>query len=565
MDRLRSTLRTIRTQLGSMTATHQLLLGSLAVIALMGLFLVSQYAGAPALVELMPEDPGARRVEVLQASGVPARVEGGRVMVPESYRTQALAILGESGRLPEDTATLFENLDQKQDWKNSRQQNEQQYVLALQNELARIISKFRGVKSASVIIDAPQENGLGRATRQPTASATVFTQSGGGLSQDTVDAVANLIAGARAGLDPANVRVIDGSTGRQRKPSSEDEVLSSTYLEHAAFIEASTQQKLAGLLAHVPGAVVAVTAQVDVTRVSSQETRVLPKGEGTTSLPRSETTDSEASSQRTRSGEPGVRSNQTADIGAGAASNGTSFEKSIESIEYDTKFGTRTESVIDPRGAPTFLAASVSVPMGYVRELVRQSKAAADPAADPAAIGVSEQEVLDRFDQEKRAIEAQIAPHLKTKSPDGVMIEGDVSVAMIPVAAESAPAPPAQAGIMSVFGFGQGGQAGSGMGETVLVGVLAVVALGLMVMMVRKTTRPAELPSAEELVGIPPALGGDADIVGEADESDAPLSGIELGDEQLKHKKLLEQVGQMVRKDPEAAAKLIGRWVEVAE
>ncbi|MEZ6243769.1 MAG: flagellar M-ring protein FliF C-terminal domain-containing protein [Phycisphaerales bacterium] len=547
-----------------MTATHQLLLGSLAVIALMGLFLVSQYAGKPSLGALRPDDPGARRVEVLQAAGVPARVNAGKVMVPDSYRTQALAILGESGRLPEDTATLFENLPEKQDWKNSRQQNEQIATIALQNELSRIISKFRGVKSASVIIDAPEPTGLGRVTRVPTASATVFTDSGGSVSQDTVDAVANLIAGARAGLDPSNVRVIDGSTGRQRKPTSEDDVLPTTYLEQAAFVEASTQQKLAGLLAYVPGVVVAVTAQVDVTRVNSQETKILNKGEGTVSLPKSETTDSETSSQKTRSGEPGVRSNQTADIASGSSANGTSFQKSNESSDFENKFGTRTESVMDPRGAPTYLAASVSVPMGYIRELVRQSKANADPSADPASISVSEQEVTDRFTQERQAIEQQIAPHLKTKSPDGTMIDGDVSVSMIPVALEPAPSPPAQAGIMSVFGFGSG-DGGSGMAETVVVGVLALAALGLMVMMVRKTTRPAELPSPEELVGIPPSLGGDADIVGEADESDAPLSGIELGDDQIKHKKLLEQVGQMVKKDPESAAKLIGRWVEVTE
>ncbi len=565
MGKLRSTLDTVRAQLGSMTPTHQLLLGSLAVIALMGLFLVSQYAGTPALVELMPEDPSAQRVGVLQAAGVPASVREGRVMVPESYRTRALAALGESGRLPDDTVTLFENLYEKQDWKNSRQQNEQIAIIALQNELSRIISKFRGVKSASVIIDAPEPSGLGRPARVPTASATVFTQSGGAVSQDTVDAVANMIAGARAGLNPSNVRVIDGSTGRQRKPTGEDDILPTTYLEQAAVVETMTQQKLAGLLAHVPGVVVAVTAQVDVTRVSSQETQILGKGEGSVSLPRSETSDAESTSQQTRSGEPGVRSNQSADINAGAGAAGTSHEKTADTIDFDNRFGTRTQNVVDPRGSPTYLAASVSVPAGYIRELVRQSKAAADPAADPGTIAVSEQEVIDRFDTEKRSIELHVAPHLKTKAPDGTMVDGGVSVSMIPVTVEETPTPPAQAGVMSVFGMASGEGGAGSLGQTILVGVLAVVALGLMVMMVRKSTRPTELPRPEELVGIPPALAGDTDIVGEADESDSPLSGIELGDDAIKHKKLLEQVAQMVKQDPDSAARLVGRWVEISE
>ncbi len=565
MGRLRDTLETIRARLGSMSSTHQLLVGSLAVIALMGLFLVSQYAGSPALVELMPDDPGAQRVQILQAAGVPASVESGRVMVPESYRRRALAVLGESGSLPDNTVTLFENLSEKQDWKNSRQQNEQIATIALQNELSRVISKFRGVRSASVIIDSPAPSGLGRAAVAPTASATIFTESGGAVGQDMVDAVANMVAGARAGLDPANVRVIDGSTGRQRKPTSEDEVLASTYLEQQAFVESNTQSKLATLLGYVPGVVVAVTAQVDVRRINSQQTTVLPKGEGSLSLPASETIDSESSTQRTRGAEPGVRSNAAMDINAGSSVGGTSFQQSTESITFENEFGRKVESVQDPRGAPTFLAASVGIPKGYVRELVRDAKLAADPEADPASITVSDPEVIDRFEQERRAIEAQVAPHLKTTTPDGTLVEGEVSVSMIPVALQAAPVAPAQAGVMSVFGFGSGGGEGSGMAETILVGLLAVIAVGLMVMMVRKSARPPELPKADELVGLPPALSGDAEIVGEADESDSPLSGIELGDDEIKHKKLLEQVGQMVKQDPDVAARLVGRWVEVAE
>ena len=38
---------------------------------------------------------------------------------------------------------------------------------------------------------------------------------------------------------------------------------------------------------------------------------------------------------------------------------------------------------------------------------------------------------------------------------------------------------------------------------------LALVALGMMFMMVRKASRPQPLPTAEELVGIPPALQAD--------------------------------------------------------
>ncbi len=554
MNQLRQALATIQTYLGRMTASQKLLVGSLAVIALMTFFVVSRYAARPTLVDLMQDDPNLRMVDALQAAGISASTQNGRLMVPETQRVTALARLGQTGRLPSDTATLFENLAQRQDWKNSREQNRVQFNLALQNELARVISSFGGVKSASVIIDAPEQGGLGRTAKAPTASATVFTSSGGAVDQGTVDAVANLIAGAKSGLLPSNVRVIDGTTGRQRKPTGDDDFLATSYIEHTTRAELMTQRKLAELLSYVPGVVVAVTAQVDVTRVRTETNRMLPKGDGTLSLPSSETGTSETQANRTSGGEPGVRSNQSADIASGSSSSGNSYEKTNESISFENYPGSEQKQVIDPRGSPTFLTASVNIPQGYIEELVKRSKG--DENAD-----VTEQEVLDRFEQMRPEIEASLKPHVTARAPDGEPIDGDVTVSMIPVSLLDVAPVAAQAGFLTSLTSGGGGASG-GLVNTVVVALLAVVALGMMVMMVRKSVRPAALPSVEELVGMPPKFNADADIVGEADESDAPMAGIELGDDQIKKAKLLEQVAEMVRKNPETAANLLGRWIE---
>ena len=50
-----------------------------------------------------------------------------------------------------------------------------------------------------------------------------------------------------------------------------------------------------------------------------------------------------------------------------------------------------------------------------------------------------------------------------------------------------------------------------------VLGGLAVLAMGMMFMLVRKAGKPAVLPTAEELVGVPPALNPGSDVVGEAD------------------------------------------------
>jgi len=128
----------------------------------------------------------------------------------------------------------------------------------------------------------------------------------------------------------------------------------------------------------------------------------------------------------------------------------------------------------------------------------------------------------------------------------------------------------ASAGFASIGGGSSGGSgSGAGLGSyltsetirTVVLGGFAVLAVGMMLAMVKKASRPLELQSAEQIVGVPPALDADADIVGEADESMMAMEGIELPDEQVKGKRMLEQVQEMVSKKPSDAAALLNLWL----
>jgi flagellar biosynthesis/type III secretory pathway M-ring protein FliF/YscJ len=83
----------------------------------------------------------------------------------------------------------------------------------------------------------------------------------------------------------------------------------------------------------------------------------------------------------------------------------------------------------------------------------------------------------------------------------------------------------------------------------------------MMFLMVRKASRKAEMPSAEELVGLPPTLETKSDLIGEADESETPMAGIEVDEGEVRSQKLLEQVQALVKDNPDSAAKLINRWV----
>jgi flagellar biosynthesis/type III secretory pathway M-ring protein FliF/YscJ len=66
-------------------------------------------------------------------------------------------------------------------------------------------------------------------------------------------------------------------------------------------------------------------------------------------------------------------------------------------------------------------------------------------------------------------------------------------------------------------------------------------------------------------VGLPPPIDGGSDVIGEAEESESAMTGIEVGDDQMESQKMLEQVETMVTQAPETAAKLINRWIDREE
>ena len=210
MDQFRHLLATIQKQLGGMGPTQKLLIGSLAVIMLMTLFLVSQYAGTPMLVPLLPGASGEdqqKAASILRTAGIKVQDGASGLLVPTGQQEQAIALLGQSGNQPANTAIVFENILKTQNWMNSREQNRQLYKVMLDNWLSGVLSKFTGIRRAQVFVDAPEPSGIGQSAKRPKASITLFSDNGKAVAQETVDAAARLVASSVSGLDLDNVSV----------------------------------------------------------------------------------------------------------------------------------------------------------------------------------------------------------------------------------------------------------------------------------------------------------------------------------------------------------------------
>jgi len=581
MDFLRRILANVAEQLKKLTPSHKLAMASVALLLVTVMLVVAQWTGKADLVEVLPTASPAeveKAKAYLATAGFKLVPKDGKLMIASADAFNARAALAQSGQMPRDKQLLFESLIEKNSWTNSRQQNEMNFLNALMNELAATISGFKGVDTAKVIIDVPDAVGLGAAVRRPTASATVWTDTGEAMPQMMVDAVANFIAGSRAGLDVSRVKVIDGTTGRQRKVTTDEDAMASSYLDYAAKVESQTQEKVLSLLSYIPGVIVAVTAQVDVTKVTTQTQKYLPEDQGSVVLTKKESTVETSTQEAAQGGEPGPASNVQADINRGAGIG--SRTSSTETItDNNTHAGSSTESVIDPKGHPTMVAVSVNIPRSFVASLVQPAAA----GAAPDAAGPDKAKIDTEFADLQKIIRNMIRPQVRAMTMAAnarvdakaieAMVDQSISVSLIPDMPRGE-AGVQQAGLLGTLASGGSGRSGGGGGvlglsgglvEKGVLALLGVMAMGMMVVMVKKAGRKTDIPTAEELVGLPPALDTQADIIGEADEGEMAMEGIEVGDDQMQSQKLLETVSQMVDKNPSSAAKMLNRWISVED
>lgn len=576
MDRMRQMLASIGQSLGVLSLAQKLLIAALMVIAIMTLMLWTVYAARPTMVPLPGYQPDqlAQARSLLAANKIPVEASGTQLMVPQDQVHLALGVLGQGGQLPDNTQLLFSNLAQNQHWMNSRADNDRAANIALMNELSRVLVHFSGVREARVFIDAPEPIGLGMAFRKPTATVTVRTIGGRGLDDKTVEAMAAVVAGAKAGLDMTSVRVVDATTGRQYKARGETDFSAADYMESVAKVEGRVQEKLSDALRYIPGVIVTANAQMDLRHTTTTSTKMLPVSPqgGSVSIVNRESTTNSVSGSASGPAEAGVRSNVAEDIsrgGGGGAGSQTTNEKG--ETEFTVAVGKTQEQTVNARGMPTRINVTVNVPREYVAALARQIKAAAAPAGDAAE--VTPAEIDQAFTAERDRLTKDLQPLVETmaQSDGGAAAPttqaGTVTVSMIPVPfiAAGGGGEGMQAGLLGGGSGGDGGglsgMLGSGLIKQVGVLGLAGAALMVMLLLVRKTSTPVVLPSAQEVVGLPPTLDAQSDLVGEADESQTAMMGIELDDSEIKTKKMLEQVQEMVKSKPQESAALMNRWL----
>ncbi len=561
MDFLRKYLTTIQAQLKGLTVSQKLLIALLVVVMVGTIFFTVTLSAKPEMVVLIPQSMSAEdinRAEMFLKGKYEYQVQGDKILVPAD---KAYGIRGElfaAQALPKDTTEAFATMVRETNIFQSETATSREWNVALAETLSKMMRGFPYVADATVVIAQGERSGLGRDAIPSSATVTLRTRSGEGLTSAQVGAIADMVQGAVAGMKRKDVKIIDGL--RSYQAPNEDMPMPADMLAFKHSIEDDLSAKLYRMFSEFGDVKIAVNAVPDLSIRNQTKESYDPKPVKAVT---NETGNETSLSEGTGSGEPGVKPNVSAnadDTGGGHKS----LNKTSETTETsEVRFGKTTETAVLPAGTELKdLTASISIPRSYFVSIYR--RIAHDPKADPDD------------DKLQPTIDAQLKrAQMQAKNTIGAASDKQISVDWFDDTLVPHPSDVALAGVSASNGVP------ALVGQYAKQGVLGLVALGVLGMMLMMVRRAAPGGAAGDIdPGVffgtggassggkakrkptdPGAMDVGDDVFGEANSGEAVLTGIELDDVTLQSRKMVDEVSVMIKDSPENAASLVKRWM----
>ncbi len=547
MERLNAVFATIRGRIEGMSGATKGLLASFLVILGMTLGFVVLLTGQPDMVPLglsptTKPEIRARVVNYLQARNIPFQQSGSEINVPADRNFEVLGQLMNHDIIGETTVD-WTNVFQEGSVFEPRSLSDRRYLVAKMRNLGLMLSMLDHVDRATVMIDpSPRNGGIGAAFVPATATVVVDT-GGRGMSRSQAQGIARLVAGAHSGLKPEHVSVTEQGTlrnytGRQTPA----DVAQAERREYQESVEADLLAKVMMLIGHIPGATATVNAEVDLDVVAEWQQKVEAPRIGT----RREESRESTSSRGQPTGEAGVRPNTGVSLPSATASESTLAESRTDN---EVRFpGGVTQRWPTP-GRVVAARAVMKIPRSWM--VAKWQSEQTDPAATPDA------ETLAEFAEPVLAdFESQFQTLVSGSAVDGTVADARASLFddTLPTDFGLLPVPEATGGLLADL-------VGGDLISTLSVVLLAVASLGLMFMLVRSASRPDTMPTAAELVGVPPALESETSILGEVGDEPFALEGREVDEDDVRRAQILEYLNNFATEDPDEAAALLKRWL----
>jgi len=485
-----------------------------------------------------------------QAKLTAYELQGNRVRVPRGQRDAYIAALAEHNALP---GHIFQHLidvsGRSSLWTSSKEQ-EREWKLGKEQALSQVIHKMTGIETAMVQYDT-QQNGTFPRTTQVTASVAVWPMPGYELSENQIESIRNVVAPAVAGLKPEDVTITDMQAGRTLSGGTVG-TASSTHNIYSATksrFERHWQEKIRSALQYIPGVVVSVNVMLEPNlrheeRSVKLDSKVVP-------IRTLDKTVSHVSTTQGNSDRPGVASQ-----GANTAQTVISGSQSVRTQDDESEsnvVGRPSEdhvAIVKALLVPNRVTVSVGLPSSYYAKVWSEQNPPVKGEEPTAPTEID----LKRIEEEARTNVEEMVVSLLPPEPPGQDVYTPTVRTFQTLSAQPVPGPAMTDVALSWLGNYWGT-----LGMTVL-GLVSLVMLRGAVQIKQTPLAAGESSPTDDMPSLSVVSADDDEDTGEEGDQVSSLSR-----RQITGPNLREELAEMVREDPDAAANVIRTWIGNAE
>jgi flagellar M-ring protein FliF len=474
-----------------------------------------------------------------------SEIVGNRIRVPRGQKYAYLAALADSNSLPDEFLSHTTEATSSSNVFESQKQREEKLKNAKQKDLSLVISRMNGIEVATVQFDEASQSAF---NRRGEKSAMVAVKATGNqhLDDDRVKAIRNTVAASIAGMKRENVTVTDlnaaktysgGSDGTSSSPSE------SAYAGHKKMYEETWRNEILLRLAKYPGVVVGVNVELDP-ELNRAENRLEydPKSVAVSTV---ESTKNSTTSGSSNGGRPGAAANGVNNT-AQAVGTSAGVQSQTEETQSRQEAVTTTTSVVSSKTGllPKRVTASIGVPSSYYLRVWRERNPTAK-GEEPKQPDAGE---LARIETETRT---KISDIVVALLPPGLPTDNPASLVAVTTDYDLAPEVDLTPTVMdrTVTWLADNWQ-------TMGMALVGLVSLWMLRGMIRAV--PSGSPPAAE-ISVP--LTSTIPDEEEADTQDVAVAGSLKRRFRMKGPNLRDELQELVKEDPDAAANVLRNWI----
>jgi flagellar M-ring protein FliF len=470
--------------------------------------------------------------------------DGNRIKVPRGMRHRYLAAIADANAEPTDPDSFWKTAFSGNMWESSIDKR-MRVAFTRKRELEMTISEMTGIKNARVSIGTREQRGLAQGEFR-TASVSISAENNRAIPPHIVNAVRGMAASALA-VERADITIVDLGVGREHKGSDQEDGGVNGYIAAQESYVEHYRLKIADQLSYIPGAVVNVN--VAIKSIAREETYTHSTSPPVAYKTSSFTEESQGGGSRAQ-GVPGLASNGGSSANSSASVSPTPQNtKSVTRENQEFVVGHETTIKTGTPYEPQYVSVAIGIPEKYIQDLwkTRNPVAEGEEAKAPTATEMSA--IKDQTETEIEAMVAKLLPPVTA----GADPFPRIAVKFTPGAMFTPILPPSMAE-----------NAGAWLAEnyqTLLMAVFGLVGLIMMRGMVKAAQD--NTPSAPGAAGMELSSPGDAKVSPADEENDD-----ETEDSLLKARfrensgpNLRDELADMVREDPDAAATVLSSWI----